>query len=166
MHRSWLPPENDPLILLKEVMMHAIPASLTNISNGFKYCSLSALSVRIESTASTFFPAFPRRNVSCSFAAKCFGHTITGRLFCTPFVISQAQTPVRYGSSEKYSKFLPHSGFLWRFTAGASQTFTCCSSHSFPTASPNICHSFLSKEHAMSISVGHATPPIPAGPSL
>ena len=30
----------------------------------------------------------------------------------------------------------------------------------------DICHIFLSKEHAMSISVGQAIPPIPAGPSL
>ena len=124
-HRSLLPPAKTPFILLKDVIMQAICASLTSISKGFRYSSLAERSVSIESTASTFFPAFPRRNVSCSFAAKCFGHTITGRPFCTPFVISQAQTPVRYGSSEKYSKFLPHSGFLWRFTAGASQTFTC-----------------------------------------
>ena len=133
--------------------MHAIPASLTNISNGFKYCSLSALSVRIESTASTFFPAFPRRNVSCSFAAKCFGHTITGRLFCTPFVISQAQTPVRYGSSEKYSKFLPQSGLLLMFNPGPKITLTsmvtASSANAVPISSPNISSQLFATEAAV-----------------
>lgn len=83
-HRSLLPPAKTPFILLKDVIMQAICASLTSISKGFRYSSLAERSVSIESTASTFFPAFPRRNVSCSFAAKCFGHTITGRPFCTP----------------------------------------------------------------------------------
>ena len=53
-HRSLLPPAKTPFILLKDVIMQAICASLTSISKGFRYSSLAERSVSIESTASTF----------------------------------------------------------------------------------------------------------------
>ncbi len=144
--------------------MHAIPASLTNISNGFKYSSLSAL-YQGSFHCIYIFPAFPRRKCYLLICRGSFGHTITGRSFCTPFVISQARVPLQYRVFKVFkisaARRIPveiHSRskpdiYLLFFT-------------SLPTASPNICHIFLSKEHAMSISVGQAIPPIPAGPSL
>lgn len=49
--------------------------------------------------------------VSCSFAKKCF--KVAAILSaCNPWMKWDARVPVRYGSSEKASKFLPPNGDL------------------------------------------------------
>ncbi len=44
--------------------------------------------------------------------------------------------PLKYGSSLKYSKFLPHKGDLLIFTAGPNTIDTPWSRHSLATAAP------------------------------
>ena len=44
--------------------------------------------------------------------------------------------PARYGSSEKYSKFLPHRGERFIFVPGPSRTETFSAMHSSPRSSP------------------------------
>ena len=83
-------------------MEHALP-SFTAISKPFKYISRAARSDTIESAV--FLAS------SWLLQAKCFT-VASAPLFLIPFTTAAANFPVRYGSSEKYSKFLPFNGFL------------------------------------------------------
>ncbi len=75
------------------------------------------------------------RSVSWLFTAKCLSDAPTP-LLCRPRTHSVASTPVRIGSSEKYSKLRPPSGLRFRFTPGPSSTATSIARHSSPSASP------------------------------
>ncbi len=68
----------------------------------------------------------------------------------------EASSPVRKGSSEKYSKFLPHRGFLWILIAGARMMSTPYSYASFPIASPVFLTAAVSQLAAREIPVGNA----------
>ena len=93
------------------------------------------------------------RSVSWLFAAKCFRDTPTP-FFCTPFIYPIAICAVRYGSSEKYSKFLPPRGLRFRFTPGPSRISTSASRHSPASASPICSASPGSQEQARAHPIG------------
>ena len=56
-----------------------------------------------------------------------------------PRISAAAILPVRYGSSEKYSKFLPHRGLRLMFIPGPRSTLTPSAMASFPSPSPTCC---------------------------
>ena len=84
------------------------------------------------------------RRSSWLFTAKCFAHAPTP-FFWIPLMAAAAIFPDKYGSSEKYSKFLPHNGFLFILSPGASKTWMFCNTASLPKASPTFSSSCSSQ---------------------
>ena len=74
-----------------------------------------------------------------------------------PLISAVAITPVRYGSSEKYSKFRPHRGLRLMFTAGPSSTLSFSCWQASPRASPIFSISSGSKEAAVALAAGKQT---------
>ena len=65
-----------------------------------------------------------------------------------------ASSPVRYGSSDIYSKFLPHKGLRFMFIAGPNSTARFSAAASAPKASPCSAAISLSKDAANPTEVG------------
>ncbi len=107
--------------------MTAAGSASSAISNGLRYISWSA---RASTTESEYM-----RNVSVLLAAKCLTHAPTP-VDCTPDTNALPSVPDRYGSSEKYSKFLPQSGERFILSPGASRRFTPTAVASAPIAAP------------------------------
>ncbi len=74
----------------------------------------------------------------------------------TPRTMAPAILPETRGSSEKYSKCLPPSGFLWVLSAGPSNTSAPYSFTSFPMAAPTRSTRATSQEDASSVAIGKA----------
>ena len=96
------------------------------------------------------------RRCSWLFSAKCLMLVPMFRL-CTPRIIAAHIFPARYGSSEKYSKFRPHSGDRLMFTAGPSTTDTRSCWQLSPSDSPISRIISGSKEAAVALAVGKQT---------
>ena len=73
---------------------------------------------------------------------------------CTPDIIAPASSPVRYGSSEKYSKFLPHRGERLILAPGPNITATSSCRHASPNATPTSRTSSRSHDAASVTAVG------------
>ena len=78
-------------------------------------------------------------------------------LLCTPLMYAAESSPARYGSSEKYSKFRPHSGLRLMFTAGPSTTATSSCWQLAPIRSPSLPSSSRSNEAAVAQAAGMQT---------
>ena len=86
-------------------------------------------------------------NASCELQAKCLSDAPMP-LLCIPLIIQAALFPASSGSSEKYSKFLPHTGERLMFVPGPRITETFSARHSCAMACPSSYHNFSSQEQA------------------
>ena len=101
---------------------HSMPISKARRSDS----RAAAGSIRASSTT---------RSVSWAFRAKCLIVEITPWL-CAPSIAAPTMSPVRSGSSEKYSKSRPPRGSRMRLAAPPSRTLKPLARASAPTASP------------------------------
>ena len=91
-----------------------------------------------------------------------------------PVMMAVAADPVRNGSSEKHSKFLPASGFRCKFTVGANTMSTDFDLASSPRATPTCSMSSRFQVAPSAVPQGvqaevvptHRSPRTPTGPSL
>ena len=116
-----------PFKRLYELITHFAPPSLTAVSNAGRYISLRVRSSTTESIV--------MRRCSWEFAAKCFGQAYISSDWM-PLTIAAASFPARNGSSEKYSKFLPHSGSRFILSPGPSTMPTPSLAASLPSSLP------------------------------
>ena len=98
--------------------------------------------------------------VSWLLAAKCFRVPVTPASF-RPLTWAAAIFPVRYGSSEKYSKFLPFRGFRWIFIPGPRILSILLLTISRPVNEYIFCTSAGSKVHASIVPLGRLNAFIP-----
>ena len=73
---------------------------------------------------------------------------------CIPATRPAANSPARKGSSERYSKFRPHSGERFMFTPGPRMTSTFKAIHSSAMASPILRSRSISQVEARQEAVG------------
>ena len=145
-NNNALSDEYTPLILLYEHMIEYGCAFIAS-SNAGKYISrnvLSSITAEIDCLS-----------LSWLFAAKCFTHAPACMLW-TPSIYERANFPARYGSSEKYSKFLPHNASLLIFVPGPKMISIPWSFVCFASSSPSFFISFKFHVDAIQTAGGNA----------